>query len=65
LASATTVAAELLGQSGHLRVVAVGARADLIAVRGEPLTDLKVVENVVLVVIDGQVFQHEPGRAAE
>jgi imidazolonepropionase-like amidohydrolase len=59
LASATRVAAELLGQSDQLGVIRPGALADLIAVRGDPLADVKVVEHPVLVVIDGQVFHAE------
>jgi imidazolonepropionase-like amidohydrolase len=40
LQSATSVAAELLGQSGRLGVVAPGAFADLLVVEGDPTRDL-------------------------
>ena len=42
--SATTVNAELLNQSGVLGVVAPGARADLIAVDGDPLADIALLD---------------------
>ena len=40
LASATLVAAEVLGQTGHLGVVAEGAIADLLVLDGNPLDSL-------------------------
>ena len=43
LASATTVAAELIGMAGKLGVVAPGALADLIVVDGDPLADIAVL----------------------
>ena len=45
LASATRVNAEILGQSGRLGVVAPGALADLIAVDGNPLKDLRLLQD--------------------
>jgi imidazolonepropionase-like amidohydrolase len=42
--SATTVNAELLNRSGELGVVATGARADLIAVEGDPLADISLLD---------------------
>jgi imidazolonepropionase-like amidohydrolase len=41
--SATTVAAELLGMTGEVGVVAPGARADLLVVDGDPLEHLEVL----------------------
>jgi imidazolonepropionase-like amidohydrolase len=40
LQSATSVAAELIGQSGKLGVIAPGASADLLVVEGDPTKDL-------------------------
>src|SRR5262249_32861977 len=45
LASATLVNAEILGQTGRLGVVAPGALADLIAVEGNPLKDLRLLQD--------------------
>src|SRR5215467_10552263 len=42
--SATIVNAELLNRSGELGVVAPGARADLIAVDGDPLLDISLLD---------------------
>jgi imidazolonepropionase-like amidohydrolase len=42
--SATIVNAELLNRSGELGVVAPGARADLIAVDGDPLHDISLLD---------------------
>ena len=42
--SATAVNAELLNRAGELGVVAPGARADLIAVDGDPLADISLLD---------------------
>lgn len=61
--SATLRAAQLLGQEGELGVVAAGARADIIAVDGDPLADVGVLKNVRFVMKDGAVYQPVPGSA--
>ena len=55
--SATHRAAELLGRAGQLGVVAPGAFADLMAVQGDPLQDVGVLEHVVFVMKDGKVHR--------
>ena len=55
--SATSRAAELLGKHGELGVVAPGAYADLIAVSGDPLSDIGVLKKVGFVMKDGVVFR--------
>ena len=55
--SATSRAADLLGERGELGVVAPGAYADLIAVAGDPLQDVNVLKNVGFVMKDGVVFR--------
>jgi imidazolonepropionase-like amidohydrolase len=57
LRAATTVAADLLGQTGVLGTVAPGARADIIALRDDPLTDITAVERVAFVLKDGVVIK--------
>ena len=42
--SATVVNAEILNRSGEIGVVACGARADLIAVGGDPLADISLLD---------------------
>lgn len=57
--SATSRAAELLDMKGKLGVIAPGAYADIIAVSGDPLADIKILENVGFVMKDGRVFKNE------
>lgn len=53
--SATTVAAESLGMVGDTGAVAPGYFADIIAVEGDPLEDISVLEDVIFVMKGGQV----------
>jgi len=55
--SATTVAAESLGFVGETGAVAPGYFADIIAVEGDPLEDISVLENVVFVMKSGRVYK--------
>jgi imidazolonepropionase-like amidohydrolase len=55
--AATSRAAELLDMKGEIGVVAPGAFADVIAVSGDPLKDVKVLGNVRFVMHDGKVFK--------
>ena len=55
--SATTRAAELLGESANLGAIAEGKFADVVAVPGDPLADISVVRRVSFVMKDGKVFK--------
>ncbi len=57
--SATTSAAELLGpqKDGALGCLAEGCVADLVAVKGDPLADVKALEKTVAVVSRGRVVK--------
>lgn len=55
--SATSAAAEMLGMAGELGVIAPGAYADIVAVRGDPLKDLDELGRVSFVMKDGLVFK--------
>ncbi len=55
--TATSRAAQMLGMAGELGVVAPGAYADIIAVRGDPLKDVRALELVIFVMKDGKVFK--------
>jgi len=57
--SATSRAAELLEMKGRLGVIAPGAFADVVAVSGDPLGDVKVLENIGFVMKDGKVYKNE------
>jgi imidazolonepropionase-like amidohydrolase len=55
--SATSRPAEMLDLSGQIGVIAPGAYADVVGVSGEPLRDIKVLENVQFVMKDGKVLR--------
>jgi len=57
LQAATSRAAEMLGMAGKLGVVAPGAYADVVAVRGDPLQDVKAMEAVTFVMKGGAVYR--------
>ncbi len=60
--SATSRAAIMLDMEGKIGVVAPGAWADIIAVSGDPLHDIKALQNVQFVMKDGKVFKSEAGK---
>ncbi|MDQ6893774.1 MAG: amidohydrolase family protein [Acidobacteriota bacterium] len=60
--SATTAAADLLGMSGQIGVVERGAFADLVAVSGDPLKDVAVLEKIDFVMKGGEVVRPLPAR---
>ena len=67
IAAATRHAAELLDRKGELGEVSPGALADLIAVEGDPLRDIRALEHVTFVMKDGRVVKEDgrpstPGR---
>jgi imidazolonepropionase-like amidohydrolase len=57
--SATSRAAEMLDLQGQIGVIAPGAYADIVALSGDPLSDIKTLENVQFVMKDGKVFRNE------
>lgn len=57
LQAATTHAAELLHKSDELGQVAVGRGADVIAVPGNPLEDISVMQKVSFVMKGGVVYK--------
>jgi len=60
--AATSRAAELLDEKGELGVVAAGAYADIVAVSGDPLNDVKELANVRFVMKGGSVFKNDWSR---
>ena len=54
--SATSVAAELLGETDDLGAVAAGRYADLVAVAGDPLADIRELQRVRFVMKGGVVY---------
>jgi len=55
LRSGTVTAAALLGKESELGTVAVGARADLVGMKEDPLKDITATERVSFVMKDGVV----------
>ena len=56
IASATTGAARLLGMENEIGRIAPGLSADLIAVEGDPLTDVTRLEHVIFVMVRGRTL---------
>ena len=59
LTSAMSVAAGVLGQGDQLGQLAPGFLADVIAVEGDPLSDIGRMSAVSLVIKDGEVVRYE------
>ncbi len=57
--AATVNAADLLGLGEELGTLEPGRRADIIAVDGDPLSDVTVLKDVDFVMRDGRVYKHE------
>lgn len=57
LKSAMTAPAEMLGISDLSSSVEQGKLADIIAVEGNPLENIQVMEKVVFVMKDGAIFK--------
>lgn len=57
LLSATSVGADLLGLSKDVGTIEKGKFADIVAVPGNPLTDIHQTEHVVFVMKEGKVYK--------
>src|SRR6202521_3763411 len=55
----TSVPAELLGWGDKVGTIEAGKWADIVAVSGDPLTDIKELENVKFVMKGGSVYKNE------
>lgn len=60
--SATSLNAEAIGLSKEVGAVAPGMQADLIAVDGDPSTDITALQRVVFVMKGGRVYLDETAR---
>jgi imidazolonepropionase-like amidohydrolase len=58
IVSATSASAEALGMGHEIGTIAPGYQADLVAVAGDPLTDIAAVCHVVFVMKGGKVIKN-------
>ncbi len=59
LQSGTVNAAELMGWSDRIGAIRDGMFADMVAVKGDPLTDIRLLQHVQFVMKDGVVYKNE------
>jgi imidazolonepropionase-like amidohydrolase len=62
--SATSVPAELLDMKGKIGELSPGACADIVAVAGDPLGNIELLQQVKFVMKDGKVYKNEVGTGA-
>jgi imidazolonepropionase-like amidohydrolase len=62
LRAATTVAADILGKSAEFGQLKVGLYADIIAVTGDPTTDISAIGKVSFVAKAGVVYRRPPAQ---
>jgi imidazolonepropionase-like amidohydrolase len=63
LMAGTSAAAELLGLQDKVGALKPGLLADIVAVPGNPVEDIKVTQSVVFVMRDGVIYRNERGTA--
>jgi imidazolonepropionase-like amidohydrolase len=63
--SATRNAADLIGQSQNIGSVQAGRYADLVAVKGDPTADIKLLQNIGFVMKGGRVYKKDGHTAME
>jgi imidazolonepropionase-like amidohydrolase len=61
LRAGTSVAADLLGLANKIGTLEQGKLADVVAVPGNPLEDIKVTQSVIFVMKEGVVYRNDRG----
>ena len=59
VSSATSAAADLIGRRSQFGSIKPGKYADVVAVVGDPLKDVSILENVRFVMKDGVVYKKQ------
>jgi imidazolonepropionase-like amidohydrolase len=57
--AATTSAADLLGMSDQIGSIGKGKSADIVAVDGDPLSDIKTMKNMAFVMKEGYIYSNQ------
>ena len=57
--SATVTAAEALGRPGDVGTLEVGRYGDMVAVKGDPLKDVSLLQNIPVVIKGGDVVKDQ------
>ncbi|MGC1298375.1 MAG: amidohydrolase family protein, partial [Alloacidobacterium sp.] len=65
LQTATLNAADLMNWTSQVGALEAGKWADIIAVNGDPLKDIRLLQNVQFVMKSGTVYKNENGTAAK
>ena len=65
ITAATATAAEALDKAGMLGCLDVGCAADLVAVSGDPIKDIAILENVNFIMKDGHVYKQDGAIIAD
>ena len=65
LMAGTSAAAELLGLQDKVGSLKPGMLADVVAVPGNPVDDIKVTQQVIFVMKDGVIYRNDRGRTLE
>ncbi len=59
LRAGTSAAADLLGLQGKIGTLEAGKLADIVAVPGNPLEDIKVTQSVIFVMKEGKIYRND------
>ena len=65
LKAGTSSAAELLGLQDKIGAIKPGMAADIVAVPGNPIADIKLVQSVVFVMKGGNIYKNERASASK
>jgi imidazolonepropionase-like amidohydrolase len=57
--AATTSAADLLGMSDKIGSISKGKFADIVAIDGDPLADIKTMKNMAFVMKEGKIYSNQ------